>query len=453
MRKHRGFTLIEFILVAGLAMLVTIAGFKKVVEDLENQQATVAGEQIQILGSALSAFMTANSAALGAAANTAVTIAQLQAANLLSPTFSTTNAWGSNYTILVNRISAAPVQIEALITTNTPITDAATGNPRLDLVGIAALKAGAGGGMTYDATAASGVNAGWSALPATFPGITAAGQLAYYIGVANANDNLYLRRDGTNSMLANLNMGNNGIVSATNITGSGALAMTGNISGSAISGASLSVTGNAAAATMSSGSIALSTVVVANAACATNGTLARDANGAVLSCVSGQWRQGGSEFWRDPVADFAALPMVGNAAGHTRIALDIGRAFTWNGASWQALAVDESGNLAVTGTVTMNDAVVSAVSGYTTQRLSSLLPRGVWRDTFVAVNGTSIPKPTCAAGGTQRIFFIPHNLDSTDGIYNFTAVDAGATWTASVTTGSGTPQPQGRALAMTACSF
>lgn len=102
-------------------------------------------------------------------------------------------------------------------------------------------------------------------------------------------------------------------------------------------------------------------IQTAGTACTTNGALGRDANGAVLACDSGTWKTGGSSFWQDPVANFAALPTCNAAAlGQTRVVRTPttgtgARAYTCNGSgTWQPLGVDDSGNMTVAGTATID---------------------------------------------------------------------------------------------------
>jgi hypothetical protein len=82
------------------------------------------------------------------------------------------------------------------------------------------------------------------------------------------------------------------------------------------------------------------------------GRIAVDANGRVMSCTAGQWRPSGSAYWKDPVAGYGSLPGSGNQVGDVRLVSGLGRAFSWNGTGWLALAVDQNGNLSVPGTTT-----------------------------------------------------------------------------------------------------
>ncbi|MDA8328841.1 MAG: shufflon system plasmid conjugative transfer pilus tip adhesin PilV [Betaproteobacteria bacterium] len=122
----------------------------------------------------------------------------------------------------------------------------------------------------------------------------------------------------------------------------------------------------------------MNSVQTATQACATNGAIAQDGNGVVLSCQSGAWQQQGSAYWRDPVANFASLPVCNTtSAWQTRIAqmssVGVGpRAYTCNGTSWQPLSLDDGGNLTVAGTL-----AVGQLSTNTLQ-LNGVATAGTW---------------------------------------------------------------------------
>lgn len=123
-----------------------------------------------------------------------------------------------------------------------------------------------------------------------------------------------------------------------------------------------------------------STVQTSNTACPTNGAIARDTNGAVLSCQSGLWKSQGSAYWQDPVANVAALPTCDAAAAwQTRIVQTptVGtgpRAYTCNGATWNALSVDDSGNLTAAGSVAVGGAIGAGIT--TTSTLGAACAAG-----------------------------------------------------------------------------
>lgn len=100
------------------------------------------------------------------------------------------------------------------------------------------------------------------------------------------------------------------------------------------------------------------------------GRIAVSAAGVLLTCQAGTWRRQGSASWKDPVASFAALPLVGNRTGDVRLAQDSSRAFAWNGGAWQALAVDEGGNLTVPQSILLTNSVARGSACATTGAIS-----------------------------------------------------------------------------------
>lgn len=66
--------------------------------------------------------------------------------------------------------------------------------------------------------------------------------------------------------------------------------------------------------------------------------------------------------WKDPVQNYADLPGAGNTAGDVRMVRGLARAFTFNGANWVALAVDQNGNMNVPGTLTAGDVTTGNVT-------------------------------------------------------------------------------------------
>ncbi|MEJ0003026.1 MAG: hypothetical protein WDN30_04695 [Pararobbsia sp.] len=103
------------------------------------------------------------------------------------------------------------------------------------------------------------------------------------------------------------------------------------------------------------------------AACTQPGSIAADAAGNVLDCGGGIWTPQASFHWREPVANAAALSSVSAAShqGDVRTTLATNRAYTFDGASWQALAVDEAGNLALGNAQTLGAACPASASGTT----------------------------------------------------------------------------------------
>ena len=103
----------------------------------------------------------------------------------------------------------------------------------------------------------------------------------------------------------------------------------------------------------------LGAVETPGSGCANTGAIAQDGTGALVSCQSGTWTAVGGGHWRAPVSTYAALPSSGNQNGDVRLTLDTDRAFAWSGATWQALAVDQNGDLTVPRHLTAENGGVS----------------------------------------------------------------------------------------------
>ena len=107
----------------------------------------------------------------------------------------------------------------------------------------------------------------------------------------------------------------------------------------------------------------MSAVEPPGGACGNTGAIAQDGTGALLTCQAGTWTAVGGGHWRAPVATYAALPGSGNQNGDVRLTLDTDRAFAWNGGSWQALAVNQNGDLTVPRHLTAEGGQVSTNTG------------------------------------------------------------------------------------------
>lgn len=46
----------------------------------------------------------------------------------------------------------------------------------------------------------------------------------------------------------------------------------------------------------------------------------------------------GAAYWREPVANFAGLPAIGNTQGDVRQTLDTKELYTWTGVGWQLIS-------------------------------------------------------------------------------------------------------------------
>ena len=304
--RTRGMTLFEILLVLVILSVAATYQIRKTVRDGEMQEAASVGDQIATVAKAVDSYIVNNAVTLQTAPTTAVTIAMLQAQTLLPANYETTNLYGSGYSILLRRVGApGAYNIEGLVVTTAPWNDLSGGQPRMDLAGTAAQRVGGDGGSTLDGTTMTGQ--GWTETKANYPAIIAPAQIGVRVGFGTSQFNQFLYRDGHLPMTGNLDMGGN---------------MLGNLA-----------------------------VTTPNTACVTNGTIAVAADYKVLSCQGGVWQQQGSQYWKDPVANFAARPLVGNNIGDVRVTLDTSRAFEWNGAAWVPLAADQNGNFKVPGNV------------------------------------------------------------------------------------------------------
>jgi len=348
MRRERGFTLVELSIVVIIMGIMATIGVWSKMQELRDELAKSQGQQLVRLNDAIGTYMVNNYAALvngspiGGVANTmSPTVAELRTLGILDAGFSANNLYGGGYTTALTLVPAACVppncNISSLVYLTTQIIDPNTGRVDGPRLGVAQGAAGGDAAYSLPATPAvfTGSGGGWTAANP----LNMAGILAMRNGTGSSAWAQFLRRDGSLPMTGNLDMG-----------------------GQAINNAA---------------TIALNTVVANGAACATNGVVARDANGAVMSCQSGAWRSQGSAFWQDPVVNAASLPAC-NATSiwQTRVVENptVGtgpRAYTCNGASWQALAVNDAGNITIPGLMTAANATITGAT--TTNQLAGNL--------------------------------------------------------------------------------
>ncbi len=234
-----------------------------------------------------------------------VSVAQMQAANLLPSTFNSTNTYNQTWQLQVLQPTAGNLQALALTTGGDSLSDTQS-------MRIARLIGSSGGFFPkndtglYAGGAANAYGTSWGPLSAA--GYTAqAGRLASLLTFNNGQltDNRLYRN---------------------------------------------AVPGQPQLNTMTTPLI-MNSVQTANSACSTTGAIARDTGGALLACRGGFWKPAsGSSYWQDPAGTFTALPTT-DAVGTVRVTLDTGRAFMWTGGGWSALSVDQNGNLVVPGTL------------------------------------------------------------------------------------------------------
>ncbi|WP_166653489.1 shufflon system plasmid conjugative transfer pilus tip adhesin PilV [Paraburkholderia flava] len=148
------------------------------------------------------------------------------------------------------------------------------------------------------------------------------------------------------------------------------------------------------------------------AACANTGAVAADSAGNVVTCLSGtgKWMPQASFHWRGTVAKEADLANVDPKslyADDIVIATDTNRAYRYDGANWQALAVDQNGNLQLgnSGTLgapcpqpsTSTTEVTTDATGRVLTCTSTLSGGGPTWQTQSEINPTSVPMDSACA--------------------------------------------------------
>lgn len=176
------------------------------------------------------------------------------------------------------------------------------------------------------------------------------------------------------------------------------------------------------------------------------GAIAADAGSNVVTCRNGQWVPLGSRHWRDPVASAADLgdaskvpnPRIGDVAMTT----NTGRAYTFNGTAWQALAVDEQGNLdlgnqqAQGNPCTPNSASTTPITTDAQGRVLSCR-NGIWQTQSEILPGTTTTEcqilmaspgaadyPNCAGPTSANYYAPPFSFNAANGTYTYSRVIA-----------------------------
>ncbi|MDH0341959.1 shufflon system plasmid conjugative transfer pilus tip adhesin PilV, partial [Chromobacterium haemolyticum] len=317
--RQRGFTALESLVVMMVAIVALGFGgqyLRNYADNMANQSA--ADHQKLVTDAAVKYIKDNYSAILATATATTpatITTAMLKSTGYLQNQVADTNPFGQSYQFLALEPTANSLQTLMVTTGGETIPD-------MGIRRIAQLVGAQGGFISAaDTTKAQGSFGGWSMTLSTYGTSPGAGHLAsalFFADGALVSD--YVYRNAVSGH-PELNTMNTPLI-------------------------------------MSS-----STIVTSGSACTTNGAIARDTNGVLMSCQSGYWKSQGSQYWKDPVANYASLPASGNNQGDVRETLDTARAFTWTGAAWSALAVDQNGNLTVPGTVTANKVVTAAGNG------------------------------------------------------------------------------------------
>lgn len=351
LRSQRGLTLLEVIVslsIFALSVIGIVQMTDKATGDIKN---TVVAEQLRKHGDAARSYIKDNYATVAAAATPTqpflITTSMLVSGGYLATGTPATNGFGQSTCTLV--LEPTLGKLQGLV-----VTEGGTTLDDLTLGDIAALVGGSGGAVrTAPAGAITGAQGGWSIPVATY---------------SNLPNQLSQKCDGTGGNVQ-LTAGH----PAMALWFENGFAQSSVLYRDAVPGMPELNTVNTP--------IVFNSVQTTGTACSTNASVAADSTGAVLSCQGGIWKTQGSAFWQDTVPNYASLPVCNSALnGSTRVVMasTVGgtpRAHTCNGTAWQALAVDDSGNLNLqgilsAGKVQLSDVVVAGAACSTTGQVS-----------------------------------------------------------------------------------
>lgn len=271
-RRQQGITLLEVIVVIALIGIMAVGLSSYAISGAEEQRDALSANHMRRVVAAAERYVADNAAALMATATattpTIVTIAQLKTGNYLGPNVPDTNAHGQTYEVRV--LQPTPGRLSTLIITNGGETISERSLRRI------ARQIGPEGGYVSSATntVATGAYQGWSTNLSNFGASAGGGRMAaalFFRDGAQVTDYLYRGtvpgRPEANTMGTSLNMGGNAIINIGSMTPN-----------------TMTVTGR-----LTANEYVQLAIVTPGAACASNGLLARQANGRLASCVSGAW--------------------------------------------------------------------------------------------------------------------------------------------------------------------
>ena len=330
-RSQQGMTLIEVLGALGIAAVLLLslgAMIDSSMDEIKGQQSALYQEQAV---NAANKYITANYADLVTSTSggsvAAITLPQLKTGGFLSDGFSNTNVFNQTPCILVRQSSSG--KLDALVAT---YGGQAIPDRNIPLV---AMYAGQGGGYISTAVPTTARGASWSLDTTAYRGVACNGTTVLNGSSANDGGHLVssLFYDGPGQLSTDFLYRN---------------AVPGRPELNQMETPVHMVPGTGAQAVEDDDADPRCTVASGT------GKIAVDASGHILSCQSGVWKRQGFGFWKDPVLNYADLPATGNTAGDVHMVTALNRAFTWNGSSWTALAVDQNGNYMVPGMLTTN---------------------------------------------------------------------------------------------------
>lgn len=352
--KHaeQGFSLLELLLAVAMMAMVIVGVAGIVSRQGDEAKANVVALQLKTIGDAAGEYIKDNYNTLladTAPANSKViiTLPMLTNTGYLGAGFNAANSFNQNMCVVVRRSANSANNLLGLV-----VTEGGNAIDDMTLGQIAATIGGPGGGVyTLNPAQVTGALGSWNFATNIFSGATIASTLP-------------------GSPVAGSNCGGAG-----NITlAAGHPTMSLWFADGASRSASGTLYRNAVAGqpelnTMNTPLImGAATVQTPGGGCTTDGAIARDNNGSVLSCMcrvrdpatnictAGSWANAGSAYWGDPVPNLAALGacnatsagkvvMVASTPG-AAAALHPYVPYSCNGTgTWKAVAIDQNGSL------------------------------------------------------------------------------------------------------------
>lgn len=261
MKLKKGFSLLELTLVLGIGVAVAFIKFQDMKNEQENINADIAGQEIQRIGNAVNNYISLRYDKLSTLSNAAgngsdpgprtcsgsictITYQTLINEGILPSGYVPKNSFSStDYTIQLKRSGTSPnYVIDGVVLTNAAWVEG--GRVRYDLLGKAMQSAGIDSATTKTTSQMNGFGGTWTLQQSDFSAINKQGLLGFRVGYNASLYSAYLRRDGTLPMTGNLDMGNQDIKNAKNVTASG----TGTFGGEGYFGSNVNSGGNITAA-------------------------------------------------------------------------------------------------------------------------------------------------------------------------------------------------------------
>ena len=492
--RQGGSMLVELSLATMLAALVTLYSMPQSVKEAQDASIDAAGAQAVALKGALDKYLVQNhdglaagSAVAGFANPLAPTIAELVTAKYLSSTFRSTITRRDlplAIQVTTSNCPGSTCDLQALAYTTRPLTAQNSGEIRFDLVArFLAATQGYGASSKYGDGGVIRSNVFNAANPiGNVPGIIAIGT-----NLDQGMYNLFVRMNESRDVTFQNNFTVGG-----NITGKGNLAISGNASvKGTLTGSSSMGTSDGSAPCMRASLETNGTVISRDPNCVTRVQL--NADGSVYSSdASGAIRagfnynaSGESQVFADNLlnnAGTAGIKSDGTVFGKFGVfsnltlnnSASVGASCSPdNSAAWGSVGPNlmwlkcQGGTWQAVGTTvaTANSACVTeGVTGMDPSGVQLYCQGGTWVTTanrfgmltimqrFYSGAGTVVPKPTCPANGSPRIYNIPQIAQTNQQYFNFRFVDNGTSWTLKIDNLAG-QDANGLGLVETICAY